>query len=619
VTAACHGDNGSPDVERVPRLRKFYPWRPRLAPQFFEMSTTRQEPADRQRTKRRQAKLAVPDPDRPEPAAERFLSPTFLLAFAGAILLWGAFPPLDLPWLAWIAPVPWLWLVAGPRLAGRRPYLALWLAGFAHWLLLLQGIRLAHPALYAGWIALAAYLGLYLPAFVGLARVAVHRLRLPLIAAAPLVWVGLELLRGHLITGFSLCLLAHTQAGFPRLIQIADLAGGYTLSFVLMLVAACVTVVWKQRRLSFSPVAVAAAAIGVTVGYGSWRLGQTPPGAAGPTLHVALIQGSIDTVFEASAERSRETFDQYRRLTDEAVRQRANLDLIVWPESMFVVPESTVQEPLFPPPDIGLTADEARRRIEAHNEPFRAAVADEAVKANANTDVKHAGTRLLIGTASYVYGSDEPRIYNAALLADRAGHIEARYYKSHPVMFGEYIPLADWLPWLYRLTPLTGGLSRGAGPSVFEVGGLRLSPSVCFESTVPHLIRGQLRALDSRGTPADCLVNITNDGWFWGSAILDHHLRCGLFRAVENRKPLLIAANTGISAWIDGSGIVRASAVRRTPQVLLADVKADGRRCPYQAIGDLPAWLLSAFCLWLAVVGLSAGRRRLLANNGSCG
>src|SRR6267142_1518069 len=146
----------------------------------------------------------------------RFAWATLLLGLVGAILLWAAFPPLNLPWL---------WLVRWPRLPGWRPYVVLWLAGFAHWLLMLEGIRLAHPALYAGWIALAAYLGVYLPAFVGLTRVAVHGLKASVVIAAPVVWVGLELLRGYLITGFSMGLLAHTQAEFPRLIQVSDLAG----------------------------------------------------------------------------------------------------------------------------------------------------------------------------------------------------------------------------------------------------------------------------------------------------------------------------------------------------------------------------------------------------------
>src|SRR5688572_17318133 len=81
----------------------------------------------------------------------RFFSATLWLGMLGAVLLWAAFPPTNLPWLAWIAPAPWLWLAHLPQLPGRRPYVALWLAGCLHWLLLLQGIRLAHPALYAGW------------------------------------------------------------------------------------------------------------------------------------------------------------------------------------------------------------------------------------------------------------------------------------------------------------------------------------------------------------------------------------------------------------------------------------------------------------------------------------
>ena len=59
-------------------------------------------------------------------------------------------------------------------------------------------------------------------------------------------------------------------------------------------------------------------------------------------------------------------------------------------------------------------------------------------------------------------------------------------------------------------------------------------------------------------TPPDVLVNITNDSWYWGSSELDMHLACDVFRAVETRKPLVIAANGGISAWIDASGRIRA-------------------------------------------------------------
>src|SRR5262245_60647303 len=113
---------------------------------------------------------------------------TLAIALAGSLLLWAALPPLAQGWLGWIAPVPWLWLVREEHLKGRRPYGAIWLAAFAFWLAILHWLRLPHPALYLGWIALSAYLAFYLPVFIGLSRVAVHRIGVPLWLAAPIVW-----------------------------------------------------------------------------------------------------------------------------------------------------------------------------------------------------------------------------------------------------------------------------------------------------------------------------------------------------------------------------------------------------------------------------------------------
>jgi apolipoprotein N-acyltransferase len=429
-------------------------------------------------------------------------------------------------------------------------------------------------------------------------------------------------LRGHLLTGFSMGLLAHTQAEYPRLIQIADLAGGYTLSFLILLVSACLfQAVYPRVRRSAQDerrpwlpavyhVLIAAAAIGGAVGYGQWRLGQAIPGQAGPVARVALVQGSLDTVFEFSPERLQETFDQYRGLTQRATREHANLDLVVWPESAFAVPETVVEEPLGPLPGSSLSVAALRTRLDAAQSDFQALLAGDAALANAHTDAsRSAGTKLLIGTTSFVYGSGAPRTYNTALLVDRSGNVAGRYYKMHPVMFGEYIPFGSLLPWLYQITPLGGGLARGDGPKAFDVAGLRMAPSICFESTVPHLIRKQLNELARQGTPADVLVNVTNDGWFWGTGMLDLHFRCGVFRAVENRKPLVVAANTGISLWADGNGVVRSRGPRRQADVLFAEVQADGRRAPYASIGDWPACLLAAICVGLMFIALPISPR----------
>jgi len=197
-------------------------------------------------------------------------------------------------------------------------------------------------------------------------------------------------------------------------------------------------------------------------------------------------------------------------------------------------------------------------------------------------------------------GDHRARRYNSALLISDEGQVVARYLKMHRVMFGEYVPFGEWFPWLYTLTPMGEGLTAGQSPSVFQVAGLRLAPSICFESTVPHVIRRQLRTLDEQGALPDVLVNVTNDGWFWGSNALDLHLTCGVFRAVEQRRPLLIAANTGFSAVVDGNGTVLQRGPRFAKGNLVAEITADGRTSLYRLLGDLPAW-----CCAL-VVGLSA-------------
>jgi apolipoprotein N-acyltransferase len=100
------------------------------------------------------------------------------------------------------------------------------------------------------------------------------------------------------------------------------------------------------------------------------------------------------------------------------------------------------------------------------------------------------------------------------------------------------------------------------------------------------------------------MVNLTNDGWFYGSIELDLHLICGVFRAVEFRKPWVIAANTGFSAWIDGSGRIRALGPRHATGLVLAEVRPDSRRSLYLDWGDWFAGLCLGATVLLALVEL---------------
>ncbi|MCU0978076.1 MAG: apolipoprotein N-acyltransferase [Pirellulaceae bacterium] len=556
----------------------------------------------------------------PEP---RFPSPLAWSLFSG-VLLWASFPPLGWWPLAWIAPVGWLFLIRCDRLPGRRPYRSLALGGFLHWLAVLQGIRLAHPALYVGWFALAAYLAVYPVLFVLLSRVAVQRGRLSIIVAAPIVWTGLEWVRGHAITGFSLALLGHTQASWITLLQLADVFGAYGVSFVVMLVAAALARMLPLAtevgaspvpRWTWWPVIPASLVLASAIAYGTSQQRHadrsTPSRQA---LRVALIQGSFDTIFEFNPQRDRDVFLRYRQLSEQAVAQHPGVQLVVWPESMFSgdLGEILIDGPIEVPPDMPLNPDEYRLRVRSRAEAFGYKVEDVARRLNAGRRQPaaegDAGIHLIVGTDTLQLAAGGMRRYNAALCVSPAGQVTGRYYKMHRVMFGEYIPCGDLFPWLYRLTPMKQGLDPGKNPECFRVAGWRLSPSICFESTVPHLIRRQVDALGRSEMSPDILVNVTNDGWFWGASILDLHLACAVCRAIENRLPMLVAANTGISAVIDSRGRVLDHGPRRGEAILYAEIQSDDRQSWYQRLGDIPAVLCALFCLVAAIVAMS-GRR----------
>jgi len=580
-------------------------------------------------------------------------------ALVGAILLWAALPPLDLWPLAWIAPLWWVVLIRRNQLSGpqffqnvprekpnrwtrrplavlrwlldrRHPYRGLWLVGFFFWLAAIHWLRLPHWVDYFGWIALASYLAFYLPVFVGLSRIAVHRLRLPVILAAPVVWTGLELARGHLLTGFTMAGLGHTQYRWIDLIQLSDLAGAYGVGFVVMWVAACLARMiscdsqsrpwWKPQ--AWWPLVPAVGVLGAAILYGHVRRQQPQTASA---ARIALIQGSIDSEFKRKPHLREMIHQHYLLLSQEAIRQFGNLDLIIWPETMYretwieVAPNARMTDEF---KDLDWTPSQFRTFWELEGQKRRRAMTEMAGKL---------GVPMILGLDTCRFGPKGPQVFNSVVFVPTSGEIQGPYHKMHLVLFGEYLPFARYLPWLYDLTPLSVGLTEGKRAVAFDLGGLRLVPNVCYETVLPHVIRRQ-----ANDAEPDVLVNLTNDGWFWGSSELDMHLICGVFRAVECRKPLLIAANTGISAWIDANGEIHQRGPRRHkgPQPdtgvkatehqrqlrrqwsqryglpwppgtakILTEVHVDRRASWYLQHGDWPAGICLAICVLLSVVG----------------
>jgi apolipoprotein N-acyltransferase len=547
-----------------------------------------------------------------------------MMAFLGSVLLWASLPPLDWGLLAWVAPIPWVLLIRREKLDGRRPYAVLWLAGFACWMGTLHFLRLPHWATSFGWVAISCYLAFYLPVFVGLSRVAMHRLRVPVILAAPVVWTGLELARGHLLTGMSMACLGHTQYQRIDLIQLSDLAGAYGVSFLVMFVAAALArmfptaysstnappLQWggfRRMIVTLWPLLPAAAALTAAVFYGQARIVANST-RAGP--RIALIQGSIDNEILENAdpsererlhnERCEDVYREYSQLSFEALREHPHVDLLVWPESMFPWGVLTFDPEIAKPSEF--------RGTEADFHALLLQWADEGPEKMAQM-ARQLDVPLLLGANANHLRVDRERCYTSAVHVGRDGKLLGRYDKIHLVMFGEYMPFVESCPWLQNFTPLTGNASPGDQFMAFDVGGARVAPSICYENVLSHFIRRQVNTLAAEGQEPDILVNLTNDGWFWGSSELDLHLICGVFRAVECRKPFLIAANTGFSAWIDADGRIVKQGPRRAKEVLIAEPRLDQRRSWYLEHGDWFAGACLAACVLSGIVGLH-GRMR---------
>jgi apolipoprotein N-acyltransferase len=283
-------------------------------------------------------------------------------------------------------------------------------------------------------------------------------------------------------------------------------------------------------------------------------------------------------------------------------------------------------------------------------------------------------TPLLVGSPTDYAGPDRDRRHNSIYLVRPDARAPLpRYDKLHLVPFGEYVPWVGLVPglknWFFQyLTPygFDYTLDRGASVEVFEVqprGRLhrpakqpvgqseparqkaeqgrpakqgteapqpagsttrdnppatqtRASPQsvgvatpICFEDADPLLCRRMVYG-HSPSKRAEVLVNITNDGWFAGSAQPWQHLQIATLRSIENRVPMARAVNTGVSGFVDSLGRVR-QVVRedgqatQTPGVAVRRLRLDDRRTAYSRWGQWPIGLLAGVTAVLVLGGLA--------------
>lgn len=454
----------------------------------------------------------------------------WIAAAVSGLLLTASFPNLDLAWAAWFALVPWLAAVEGLSwkqgakvgfAAGLVHYLSLiyWVAytmrtyGYLPWavciaiLLLFAGVLSLYPALFGGLIA-------GLPVRPATALV-----------FYPALWVTLEFGRATMLTGFPWAFLGHSQYRALHIIQISDIFGVYGISALLVAVNTALVLVYRalrergRSRPAVSP-KVAAAAVIVAAGltaatwmYGTVRTDEVEGWSrAADTMTTAVVQGNIPQAVKWDPLFQRSTVHKYLQLSRGTLAE--NPELIVWPETAL---------PFYFRRDAQLTAEVV-------------------------AGVRDLGVYVLLGSPAYESGPEGRRYYNSAYLIAPDGGVRGRYDKVHLVPFGEYVPLKRWLPFLGTLVAQVGDFTGGKIGDTLLMKQTSLGVLICYESIFPYISRA------AAANGAELLVNITNDAWYGRSSAPYQHFSLAVFRAVENRRALVRAANTGISGFIDPVG-----------------------------------------------------------------
>jgi apolipoprotein N-acyltransferase len=556
----------------------------------------------------------------------------FLPAVASGLLLWAAFFPLNLGFLAFVALVPWLTLVRA-GVSRRRRYFAAYVGGFAFFLPALQWVRVAHPMMHLSWVGLALMCPVYWCVALFLLR-RIDRLKcVPFALAVPVVWVALEYVRAHFPTGFPFLqhvglyqlvgfgwyFLGYTQHEFGPLVQIADVGGVYAVSFVVGAVNGLAFDWFLSRRSASARPIVATAVVALVfagaVGYGFARLSHAPF-AEGP--RVAAIQASVSQSDKMDQEKTGDLFDKYDDLCLKAAA--SGVDLVVWPETCYPHGWWTIDPKL----DAATVPREMTEAVRVHRGIVKLFASGKVDGFTPNPKIAVPPpwkTNVLLGTNGYEWDGKRTVPSNTALLVNADGDPVGRYDKMHLVPFGEYVPFRETLPWMQTFTPYKDDYSCRPGTEYtrFEFKARDRSFTfgclICYEDSDPYLARQYVAT-----KPVDFLVNISNDGWFDGTEEHEQHLAICRFRAVEARRSVVRAVNMGISAVIDPDGRVIAlpgetwSKSKKIDGVVTANVPLDTRESAYARFGD---WVPGGCWVLLTVGHLAGVRQRRRAAKGS--
>jgi apolipoprotein N-acyltransferase len=486
----------------------------------------------------------------------KILKPVLLPALSG-IFIALSFPKPGLNFLAWIALVPLFFALksASPKAALSRGLLA----GFVGSVLMIYWMFLTvywgtHQWLLAALclVLLASYMAVYVAFWAFLSRfVRDDSGWFPLYGAV--LWVAMEYARSFMLSGFTWGFLGYAQYKFLPLVQIAEYTGVYGVSFLLVLVNGAIYQSIRYRKML--PLAVTAVLMIAVLGQGQ-HLYQENRAPQGQSIKVAVLQGNIDQYKKWDAAFRDEIMTAYAGLARSAAKEGAQV--IAWPETAL---------PGCVPADVDVCQ-------------WLTGL------------VRETGAWHIVGA---LCTADYKNMYNGSVLFSPQGSEAAEHHKNRLVIFGEYIPCRALLGSVFKALNAMGEVTPGEQPSVLRAVGTGWGPNICSENFFGDFTR--LSVLRGAGV----LVNQTNDGWYGKTSQPEQHFSMNIFRAVEGRRTVVVAANTGVSAVVSPAGEISHRLPLFKPGYFVAEVTPSEKLTLYTRLGDVFAWLCALLALGIPV------------------
>ncbi len=460
------------------------------------------------------------------------------------------------------------------KVSGKRAFFCGILAGVLYHLFLLYWIifvlgtyggfpwYLSFPSLFLLTLYMSLYFGVFLVvtrSFLGNAPVGIA------LVAIPCLWVGLDWVRSLLFSGFPWMDLGYGLWRFPVLVQFVDVVGHFGVSFLLLLTNTLIVLMIKRGLRSsialFVPYCGLIILIGCYSVY-SWNTISVTM-EEGERARVGVVQGNIDQSKKWLPEEQQKTVMTYLELTQKIPSQK-QLDMVVWPETAL---------PFYP-----------------INTPLELPII---------SFLRTKNYAVLTGSPWYEIIDRQKRLinyYNGAFLYLEDGSKGGNYFKSHLVPYGEYVPFKKFFPFLAPLVEAVGDFTLGKVEEPLQQKNIRSGVLICFESIFPDIARKWVKS------GANILVNLTNDAWYGKSSAPYQSLAMTVFRAIETRRSIVRAANTGVSGFIDPLGRIQESSPLFVEWTGAADVVLMEKRTFASCYGHLFAPLCFGVALVLTVV-----------------